>query len=178
MLDLPASLELLKGMEEERDHERFPRPHRPPAGQSTNPVEAQRVIRMMRDLWPFFRDAYTQRVCYRMVTVDPAGEEPGPGVHDQLPIQSTRPGGDGACPGQDREGSCRGRRRCGQAVRECSSRLPREDDQWDGLSMACTAAAGLRPILEQTRREPGAEHVWRTLAIVPVAWGDAATGFR
>ena len=53
-IDLPASLELLKGMEEERDHERF-LGHIAHRLAGTNPVEAERVIRMMRDLWPYFR---------------------------------------------------------------------------------------------------------------------------
>ena len=70
-VDLPAALELLKGTEEEREHERYlGRIAHRLAGK--DPAEAERVFMMtMRDQWPYFHDTYTQRVCYRMVTLDP-----------------------------------------------------------------------------------------------------------
>ena len=124
LVDLPASLELLKGMEEERDHERF-LGHIAHRLAGTNPVEAERVIRMMCDLWPYSpRCVHPARLLPDGHGRSRAGQEPGPGVHDQLPIQGACPGGDGARPGQDREGSRRGRRDAGRGLRACSSKSP------------------------------------------------------
>ena len=56
--DLPAALELLKGTEEDRDHDEYlgTIAHEL-AGK--NPAEAERVLMMMRDVWPHSRDEYT-----------------------------------------------------------------------------------------------------------------------
>ena len=50
-------------------------------------------------------------------------------------------------------------------------------DQWDGLSMACTAAAGLLPIVEQVDPRRVQECLWRTLAMrPPLRSGDVRDG--
>ena len=41
------------------------------------------------------------------------------------------------------------------------------NDDWDGLNMACTAAAGLLPIVEQIDARLVREYLWRTLALRP-----------
>ena len=40
-------------------------------------------------------------------------------------------------------------------------------DDWDGLGMACTSAAGLLPIIEQVDSRLLREYLWRTLALRP-----------
>ena len=40
-------------------------------------------------------------------------------------------------------------------------------DDWNGLGMACTAAAGLLPIIEQVDARRLPEFIWRTLALRP-----------
>ena len=69
LVDLPAALELLKGTEEEREHEQY-LGHIAHRLAGKDPGEAERVLKMMRDHWPYFRDMYIQRVCHRMVTLD------------------------------------------------------------------------------------------------------------
>ena len=68
-VDLSAALNLLKSTEDNRDFDQYlGRIAHELAG--TRQPDAERVLTMMRDVWPHVRDEYTQRVCYRMATAD------------------------------------------------------------------------------------------------------------
>ena len=56
----------------------------------------------------------------------------------------------------------------GEAFRRTRRRLSTSgNDDWDGLGMACTAAAGLLPIIEQVDARLLPEYLMRTLALRP-----------
>ena len=155
LTDLPASLELLKGTEEEPDHERF-LGHIAHRLAGTNPAEAERVLRMMHDHWPYFRDMYTQCVCHRMVTIDKERAlnlarkfmtnyryKGGPWGPWLLALARTR----------------NDRKEATALLSEAFALLERtsggKDDFWDGLSMACTVAASLVADRGAGRRRSG-----------------------
>jgi tetratricopeptide (TPR) repeat protein len=165
-VDLPAALNLLKGSENERDHDQYlGRIAHEIAGRG--PAEAEKVLMMMRDVWPHFRDEYTQKVCYRMVTVDRARAlalAAGMKNHRYkaralaamaLALEKTKGDHDSAV------------RLLDEAFQVLEQAVEARKDDWDGLGMACTAAAGLLPIVEQVDARRISEFIWRTLALRP-----------
>ena len=165
-VDLPAALKLLEGIENDRGHDQYlGRIAHEIAGR--NPAEAERILMMMRDVWPHFRDEYTQKVCYRMVTVDRAAS-PGPGGRDEkLPPPGSCPGCDGPGSREDQGDHATALRLLDEAFRVLDQAVDERKDDWDGLGMACTAAAGLLPIVEQVDARRLSEYSWRTLALRP-----------
>jgi hypothetical protein len=164
--DLPAALNLLKGSENEREHDQYlGRIAHEIAGRS--PAEAEKVLMMMRDVWPHFRDEYTQKVCYRMVTVDrkrALALAAGMKNHRYraralgamaLAVEKTT---------RDHETAVR---LLDEAFQALDDAVEARKDDWDGLGMACTAAAGLLPIVEQVDGRRLSEFIWRTLALRP-----------
>ena len=55
----------------------------------------------------------------------------------------------------------------GEAFEVLDQAVDSGNDDWDGLGMACTAAAGLLPIVEQVDARLLPEFLWRTLALRP-----------
>ncbi len=76
-IDLAGALALLEGMEDDREHE-LALGHIAHELAARVPAEAERVLGMMRDRWPRFRDDDAQRVCYRMAAVDADRAGPSP----------------------------------------------------------------------------------------------------
>jgi hypothetical protein len=165
-VDMPVALKLLEGTENEREHDRY-------LGciaheiAGRNPAEAERVLKMMRDVWPHFRDEYTQKVCYRMVKLDrQRAMNLAAGMKNHrhraralgamaLAIENTK---------RDHAGAVR---LLDEAFQVLDQAVESRHDDWDGLGMACTAAAGLLPIVEQVDAGRLPEFIWRTLALRP-----------
>ena len=102
-VDLPAALKLLEGTENNREHDQyFGRIAQEIAGR--NPAEAERILMMIRDVWPHFRDDFTRKVCYRMVTVDRERALALASRDEEFPAA-------GSCPGCNGPGSREGRAR-------------------------------------------------------------------
>ena len=164
-------------MEEERDHERF-LGHIAHRLAGTNPVEAERVIRMMRDQWPYFRDAYTQRVCYRMVTVDPERAKNLARAFMTNYRYKARALGAMALAlartGKDRAEAVAMLAEAYEMLQQVASG---KDDQWDGLSMACTARPDCCRSWSKSTRVSCAKTFGGTLAMRP-PWrgGDSRDG--
>jgi hypothetical protein len=55
----------------------------------------------------------------------------------------------------------------GEAFEVLDQAVASRKDDWDGLGMACTAAAGLLPIVEQVDAQQLSESLWRMLALRP-----------
>jgi hypothetical protein len=175
-MDLAAALELLKGTEEQREHDQY-LGHIAHRLAGKNPAEAQRLLMMMHDQWPHFRDDYTQRVCYRMVTVDPeramklsremTNYRQKARALGAMALALARSKGDRAAPA----------RLLAESFSVLQEAVESRKDMWDGLSMACTAAAGLLPIIEQVDPSLVPEYLWRTLALRPaLRAGDTRDG--
>jgi beta-lactamase regulating signal transducer with metallopeptidase domain len=147
-VDLPAAFSLLRGSEHEREHDRY-------LGRIAyeiarlNPAEAEKVLMMMRDKWPHFRDEYTQKVCYRMVTVDrQRAMRLAAGMKNYR--YRARALGAMALALEKTEGDhATALRLLDEAFEVLDQSVEERKDDWDGLGMACTAAAGLLPIIEQ-----------------------------
>jgi beta-lactamase regulating signal transducer with metallopeptidase domain len=172
-VDLQAALNLLKGTEEYRDHDQY-LGHIAHELAPTSPAESERVLMMMRDAWPHFRDDYTQRVCYRMVSAD---EPQALALASKMKKPRLRARALGAMAlalsrrEQDRP---RAVRLLYQAFDVLDEAAASRSDQWDGLGMACTAGAGLLPIVEQVDARLVPEFLSRALALRPPIPG--ATG--
>ncbi len=160
-IDLEGALGLLGGMEADRNHD-MALGHIAHELAGRKPAEAERVLRMLRDQWPFFRDDYAQRVCYRMARVDPARA---------IAIAARM---------KDYRAHARAlgvmalARKAEQAaatslLREAFGVLERAveegEDSWNGLGAASTAAAGLLPIAEAVDARLLPELIGRTLAL-------------
>ena len=159
-------MKLLAGTEHEREHDQYlGRIAHEIAGR--NPAEAEKVLKMMRDVWPHFRDDFTQKVCYRMVTVDrKRAQALAAGMKNHrhraralgamaLALEKTK---------GDHETAIR---LLDEAFQMLDQAVEARKDDWDGLGMACTAAAGLLPIVEQVDARRLSEFIWRTLALRP-----------
>jgi beta-lactamase regulating signal transducer with metallopeptidase domain len=165
-VDLPAALKLLEGTEGEREHDQYlGRIAHELAGK--NPAEAERVLMLMRDVWPHFRDEFTQRVCYRMVTVDPKRAK-ALAASMKTPRHRARALGAMALAIMTKKGD---RAPAVQLLDDAFAVLDQAvtsgSDDWDGLGMACTAGAGLLPIVEQVDTRLVPEYLMRTLALRP-----------
>ena len=165
-IDLPAALGLLKGTEEERDHQQY-------LGQiahelaGRNPVEAERIVGMLRDNWPHFRDNYTQRVCYRMVSVDPKRAMAlAAGMTDHR-HKARALGAMALALSETKKDPATASRLLDEAFAVLDEAVASNQDDWNGLSMACTAAAGLLPIIERVDARRLPEFLWRVLALRP-----------
>ena len=150
LMDLPAALELLKGTEKDREHDRY-LGHIAHRLAGKDPAEAERVLMMMtRDQWPYYHDTYAQRVCYRMVTLDP---ERALRLAREITDYNDKARALGAMAmalaqsGKDRATA---EALLDEAFGGLEKVASGNQDQWNGLSMACTAAAGLLPIVEQS----------------------------
>jgi hypothetical protein len=122
---------------------------------------------MMRDVWPHFRDEYTQKVCYRMVTFD---RERALALAAGMKNQCHRARALGAMAvavEKTKEDHATALRLLYEAFDVLDQAVESRKDDWDGLRMACTAAAGLLPLVEQVDARRLSEFVWRTLALRP-----------
>ena len=175
LIDLPASLELLKGTEE-GEHNRF-LGHIAHRLAGKKPAEAERVLLMMRDHWPYFRDMYTQRVCYRMANLDrDRALRLARGMTDYR-YKARALGAMALAFAQTGKDGGEADALLDEAFGVLEQVAGGKQDQWDGLSMACTAAAGLLPIVEQVDPCRVREHLWRTLAMrPPLRSGDNRDG--
>jgi hypothetical protein len=174
LVDLPASLELLKGTEEERDHDRF-LGHIAHRLARVNPAEAERVLRMMRDHWPYFRDMYTQRVCYRMVAIDQARAlNLARAFMTNHRYKARALGAMALALATSKKDRAHATLLLSEAFELLEHAAGRKADDWDGLSMACTVAASLLPVAEQVDASLVREFLWRTLAMRP-AWRSGDT---
>jgi hypothetical protein len=140
-IDLPAALKLLEGMEDKRDSHLGRIAHELAA---KNPAEAERVLMMMRDRWPDFRDNYAMRVCYRMASVDRKRAHALAGAMKDYRLQARALGAMAlAIAREDRAAAV-------ALIREAFAGLEAvmddDADQWNGLGTAATAAAGLLPL--------------------------------
>ncbi len=154
-IDIPAALGLLKGVEEEREYGQY-LGHIAHELAGRNPAEAERILMMSPDAWPNFRDNYTQRVCYRMAGVDlERARKLASGMKDYrhkaralgaMALMLVKARQDQAAPS----------RLLDAAFAMLDEAVASHQDDWNGLGMACTAAAGLLPIIEQVdaRRTP------------------------
>jgi hypothetical protein len=172
-IDLAGGLELLKGMEGDREHEAA-------LGQIAHelagraPAAAERVLGMMRDEWPHFRDEYAQRVCYRMAAVDSARARAIVGRMNDAKAKARSLGVMALAFKSDRAVAA-GLLREAFAVLELA--VEEGQDMWNGLGTASTAAAGLLPIAEQVDPRLVPEALGRTLALRPPLRGpDARDG--
>ncbi|QEH37771.1 Regulatory protein BlaR1 [Aquisphaera giovannonii] len=172
LIDVPAAFEVLKGTEEDRDYTAS-LGHIAHRIAAKDPAEAERIVRTMRDSWPNFRDTYIQRVCYRMVAVDRAralnlARTVMTNYRDKARALAAMALGIARAKGD--------RRLAGKLLDEAFDLLDAtsrgNQDQWDGLAMACTAAAGLLPIVEEVDPTRVREAIWRTLAMRPAYRGD------
>ena len=146
-IDLPAALSLLKGTEQERDYGRY-LGHIAHELAARNPAEAERVLMMAPDVWPNFRDNYTQRVCYRMAAVDlKRATTLATGMKNYR--QKTRALGAMALAMARTGDHTTANRLLDEAFAVLDAAVASDQDDWDGLGMACTAGAGLLPIIEQ-----------------------------
>jgi beta-lactamase regulating signal transducer with metallopeptidase domain len=165
-IELPAALKLLEGTGSDPEHDRYlGRFAHEIAGR--NPIESERVLMTMRDVWPYFRDEYTQKVCHRMVTIDrDRAFALARGMKNHryraralgamaLAIEKT---------GRDHPAALG---LLDEAFHVLDHSVDERKDDWDGLGMACTAAAGILPIVEQVDAERLPEFVWRTLSLRP-----------
>jgi beta-lactamase regulating signal transducer with metallopeptidase domain/protocatechuate 3,4-dioxygenase beta subunit len=165
-VDIPAALQLLEGMETERGHDQFlGRMAHELARQ--NPAEAERLLMLMRDVWPHFRDAYTERVCYRMVTVDPQRAIALAARMTNYRHRARALGGMALALAKTKGDRQTAVRLLGEAFDVLDQAVTSRNDDWDGLGMACTAAAGLLPIVEQIDVRLLPQYLWRTLALRP-----------
>ncbi len=163
-IDLPAALELLKGTEEGREYDR----HlgciaHELAGR--DPAASERVLMRMRDVWPNFRDKYAQRVCHRMASVDPGRARR---LADAMKDHKLKARAYGvmalALAPTDRPAATR---LLAEAFGLLARAVEYDQDHWDGLGTASTAAAGLLPIVEQVDPRLVREYLGRTLALRP-----------
>ncbi len=173
-IDLPAALEFLKGENGEHDRYLGHIAHRL-AGKNT--ADAERVLMMMRDQWPYFRDMYTQRVCYRMATLDPdRAMRLARGMTDYR-YKARALGAMALALAQSGKDRAPAVALLDEAYGLLEQVAGGKQDQWDGLGMACTAAAGLLPIVEQVDPSRVRECLWRTLAMrPPLRSGDSRDG--
>jgi len=165
-VDLPAALNLLEGTEAERDHDQY-LGHIAHELAGRNPAEAERVLMMMRDVWPNFRDNYTQRVCYRMVIVDPQRVMALAAGMKTFRHRARALGAMALALEKTKGDHGTAVRLLGEAFEVLDQAVASGKDDWDGLGMACTAAAGLLPIVEQVDARLLPEYLWRTLALRP-----------
>jgi beta-lactamase regulating signal transducer with metallopeptidase domain len=175
-IDLPAALDLLKGTEEVREHEQH-LGHIAHRLADKSPADAERVLMTMRDHWPYFRDDYTQRVCYRMMAVDPDRAKALAGRMTNYRHKARALGAMALAVSRSKRDRAEPARLLAEAFAVLDQAAGTKEDQWDGLGMACTAAAGLLPIVEQI--DPGLvpEYLWRTLALrPPLRSGDSRDG--
>ncbi len=165
-VDLPGALNLLEGTENDREHNQYlGRIAHEIAG--SKPAEAEKVLMMIRDVWPHFRDDYTQKVCYRMVTVD---RERALALAAGMKNYRRRARALGAMAlalHKTRGDHVTVVRLLDEAFQVLDQAVEARKDDWDGLGMACTAAAGLLPIVEQVDPRRLSEFIWRTLALRP-----------
>ncbi len=165
-IDLPGALNLLKGTESERDHDEYlGKMAREVAGK--NPPEAERVLIRMRDVWPHSRDEAAQRVCYRMVTAD---RERAVSLASRIKNYRHRARALGRMAlalEKNKKDHALAVRLLGEAFDLLEKAVASGIDDWDGLGVACTTAAGLLPIIEQVDARLLAEYLWRTLALRP-----------
>ncbi len=163
-VDLPAALDLLEATKEDRDHDKYlGRIAHELAGK--NPAEAERVLMMMRDAWPHFRDEYTERVCYRMVAVDPKRAKALAAAIKKPRHRSRALGAMALAISRKTRDRTQAVQLCNEAFAVLEQAVASGTDDWDGLGMACTAGAGLLPIVEQVDGRLIPEYVMRTLAL-------------
>jgi hypothetical protein len=167
-IDLAGALELLEGRENDRDHDSaLGHIAHELAGRA--PAEAERVLWMMRDEWPHFRDDYAQRVCYRMAAVDADRARAIAGRMKDAKAKARALGVMALALKADRP-TATGLVREAFAVLEQS--VDEGQDMWNGLGTAGTAAAGLLPIAEQVDPRLVPEALGRTLALRPPLRGS------
>lgn len=169
-IDVAGALELLKGMEDDREHESG-LGHMAHELAARAPAEAERVLGMMRDQWPHFRDDYAQRVCYRMASVD-AGRARAIAARMKDARAKARALGVMALALKADRPTAIALVREAFAVLEQS--VEEGTDSWNGLGTASTAAAGLLPIVEQVDPRLVHEALGRTLALRPPLRGHDA----
>jgi hypothetical protein len=166
VFDLPAALELMKGTEEEAGHQQH-LGHIAHRLAGKDPAATERILRTMHGQWLDSRDMCVHRVCYRMVTVDrerafnlARGLTTDPRYKARalaaMALALARVGDHDAAKG---------------LLAEAFGVLERlaggQGDHWDGLSMACTVAAALLPIVEEVDPALVRECLWRALAMRP-----------
>lgn len=160
-IDLDGALGLIGGMEADRNHDAT-LGHIAHELASRKPAEAERVLRMLRDQWPFFRDDYAQRVCYRMASVDPARALAIAARMKDYRAHARALGVIALARKADKVTAT-------SLLREAFGVLERAveegEDLWNGLGAASTAAAGLLPIAEQVDARLVPELIGRTLAL-------------
>jgi beta-lactamase regulating signal transducer with metallopeptidase domain len=165
-VDLPAALKLLEGTESDREHDRYlGRIAHEIAGR--NPAEAEKVLMMIRDVWPHFRDEHTQKVCYRMVPVDPKRAMALVAAMKDYRHRARALGAMALSLENTKEDHATAVRLLDEAFQVLNQAVEARKDDWDRLGMACTAAAGLLPIVTQVDPRRLSEFVWRTLALRP-----------
>jgi hypothetical protein len=165
-IDLPAALALLQGTEEVRGYQQY-LGHIAHELAGRDPAGAERMIRMMRDNWPHFRDDYTQRVCYRMAFVDPGRALALAGGMENYRHKARALGAIALALTKTRKDPASASRLLDDAFAVLDGAVLADKDDWDGLGMACTAAAGLLPIIEQVDASRLPEFLWRVLALRP-----------
>jgi beta-lactamase regulating signal transducer with metallopeptidase domain/protocatechuate 3,4-dioxygenase beta subunit len=167
-IDLAGALTLLEGMQDDREYE-MALGHIAHELAARAPAEAERVLGMMRDQWPHFRDDYAQRVCYRMAAVDPKRARAIAGRMKDYRAKARALGAMALALKADRTVAA-------GLVREAFAVLERAveegQDMWNGLGSASTAAAGLLPIVEQVDPRLVSEALGRTLALRPPLRGS------
>ncbi len=165
-IDVSAALSLLKGLEQERDYGLY-LGHIAHELAARNPAESERVLMMVPDVWPHFRDDYTQRVCYRMARVDlKRAEALADGMKDQR-LKARALGAMALALTKTKGDHVTANRLLDQGFAVLDAAVDSDKDNWNGLGMACTAAAGLLPIVEQVDAQRIPEFIWRTLALRP-----------
>jgi hypothetical protein len=165
-IDIPAALGLLKGTEQEREYGQY-LGHIAHELAGRNPAEAERILMMSLDSWPHFRDDYTQRVCYRMAAVDlERARKLAAGMKDYR-RKARALGAMALMLVKVRQDYATASRLLDEAFAVLDEAVSSNHDDWNGLGMACTAGAGLLPIIEQVDALRLPEFLWRTLALRP-----------
>ena len=175
-----ATIDLQAAAEPARGHRRIPRsrpvprPYRSRIGTNIARREFERVLMMMRDVWPHFRDEYTQRVWYRMITADEPRAVALASKMKKPRLRARALGAMALALSRREVDRPRAVRLLYQAFDVLDEAAASRSDDWDGLGMACTAGVGLLPIIEQVDARLVPEFLSRALALRPPIPG--ATG--
>jgi beta-lactamase regulating signal transducer with metallopeptidase domain len=165
-VDLPAALNLLEVTKEDRQHDSY-------LGRiahelaAKNPGAAERVLMMIRDVWPNFRDEFAERVCYRMVAADPERAKALAAAMKKPRHRARALGAMASALTRTKGDRASAIRLLDEAFAVLEQAVASGTDDWDGLGMACTAGAGLLPIVEQVDARLIPEYLMRTLALRP-----------
>jgi hypothetical protein len=144
LIDLPAALELMKGTEEEREHQQY-LGHIAHRLAGSHAEEAKRVLKTMRDQWPYFRDTYTQRVCHRMMAHDPERVMRLARAMTNYRDKARALGAMALATATAKGDRAAAASLLAEAFDVLEQVADGKKDFWVGLNMACTAASGLVP---------------------------------